>query len=628
MRKRDIGIALSLVLVLLVFSISIPTLYAQSGGGGGGGGSASVNCIASAGYLCTNPIYNTTNGAIILKLSQNTGVDWGAAVVAYVPAGGQYLKAFSYMNINNESVIGQWLSGQTKTVVLTTGNSGTNINGSIWICWEPPNPISPVSIVENMSGGCVGSSEPIYYSQIATTQTTLTAQTTSIVTTVPIVTGPNLASCNGYYYSITQADQSAGSSCGWTGGLMNVSLYGGSFQYTNLTLTQQNTTTTPFTLTLLGISCQTQSGVYYVPIGNYRIFFATVSQSASNCGDATARILSATAPTTTVSTIPTTTLPTTTVPTTTIPYSTSNACIAGPGFLCTSEVLGPTGNLTFRFGQSTGSTFYNVGAACTANSTSTGLPNPTTAMIYLSGAGAATGINSEGGSTGFLTLSSGHTVNVSGLKCFNSVGLPLASAAPFAGSIWLNYTVAPGTPSASNPMYTAKIATIQAGATTATTTIPPFNYATYTLTLNAGWNLFSIPLEYATGLSGTCSSGELVSPVWQLSNGQYIRATSLYGGVGYWIKSTAACALTFAGPSLSINEFSNLNAGWNMIGALNGTTQFSSIKGTCNVVSGPFGFDIASNSYYNSTSLVTGSGYFINVTSACNLGSGAPPAPP
>ena len=177
--------------------------------------------------------------------------------------------------------------------------------------------------------------------------------------------------------------------------------------------------------------------------------------------------------------------------------------------------------------------------------------------------------------------------------------------------------------------------TVQTTVPTSTTVSPIASsssrkYANYTLVLKPGWNLFSLPLEYATNMSGTCTSSDIVSPVWQLYSGQYVQASSLRGGVGYWLKASAGCMLNFSGPALSESDLTTLTPGWNLVGALNYTTSFASIRGTCNTVGSPMGFNTTTNKYYNASSaFVPGEGYFVNVTASCSLANGEqPPAPP
>ena len=140
----------------------------------------------------------------------------------------------------------------------------------------------------------------------------------------------------------------------------------------------------------------------------------------------------------------------------------SYACVAAPGFLCTSPAFAATGNLSVVLGQSTGETMYNVGIGCAASSLPNGLPNPQSAIDYLSSSGSATPIP-MGPIPGMLSLASGQTVSVSGLKCFGASGQALSSLAAgteFSGGIWLNYTLNSSAPGPSNPLLTQKISSV------------------------------------------------------------------------------------------------------------------------------------------------------------------------
>ncbi|MCL5238856.1 MAG: hypothetical protein M1286_00050 [Candidatus Marsarchaeota archaeon] len=143
------------------------------------------------------------------------------------------------------------------------------------------------------------------------------------------------------------------------------------------------------------------------------------------------------------------------------------SCIPAPGYLCSSPSIGTSGNLSLSsFGQSTGSTIYNIGIGCAATSSSTGLPGNSLALVYIAANGAATATAANGPATGALTLTSGQTVALSGLKCFGTTAAALTSGqaigTSFAGSLWMNYTLSSGDPGSGNPMLTAKIATLTA----------------------------------------------------------------------------------------------------------------------------------------------------------------------
>ena len=145
----------------------------------------------------------------------------------------------------------------------------------------------------------------------------------------------------------------------------------------------------------------------------------------------------------------------------------TTACIAGPGYLCTGLVLGPLGNLSFTFGQSTGSTIYNIGMGCAAVSTGSGLPSTSSgnSIVYLGPSGAATWNSAASPFNGVLSMPTGETLTISALKCFGTNLAPLVAPAigtTFSGGLWINYTASSGTPGGSNPTLTSKFATLSA----------------------------------------------------------------------------------------------------------------------------------------------------------------------
>jgi hypothetical protein len=137
-----------------------------------------------------------------------------------------------------------------------------------------------------------------------------------------------------------------------------------------------------------------------------------------------------------------------------------NACLANVGYLCKTSQLLMDGTLTFNFGQSTGSSLYNLQLACASTAASTGLPNPVTAFNSISSTGSALPASNTGN-----TIVNGQTMTVSSLPCYGATGQPLSSPAlgvGFSGYIWVNYTIGSGTASAaSNPWHTVKAITIK-----------------------------------------------------------------------------------------------------------------------------------------------------------------------
>ena len=142
-------------------------------------------------------------------------------------------------------------------------------------------------------------------------------------------------------------------------------------------------------------------------------------------------------------------------------------CVADSGFFCQSPIINVNGNLSLTFGQSTGESFYNIGFACAASADSNGLPLPEYSMVYLSSSGNSTAQLANPHYAGPLNLTSGGTTQITGLKCFDNNGNPLAQGSntayigtTFFGSVWINYTLDPTAPGAANRMLTQKVATI------------------------------------------------------------------------------------------------------------------------------------------------------------------------
>ncbi|MGC8687771.1 MAG: hypothetical protein ACP5RM_03710, partial [Candidatus Micrarchaeia archaeon] len=53
-----------------------------------GGGMLGTTCVASAGFLCQNPIYLSTTGNMIATVGQSTGSTWYGVVFGFAPATG------------------------------------------------------------------------------------------------------------------------------------------------------------------------------------------------------------------------------------------------------------------------------------------------------------------------------------------------------------------------------------------------------------------------------------------------------------------------------------------------------------------------------------------------------------
>ncbi len=105
-------------------------------------------------------------------------------------------------------------------------------------------------------------------------------------------TGANLTTCQGYNYSISQADYRVIGSCNWvlvkSGQRLEVTVSGGSYSST-LTLLQMNTNSTPYYSTTYSPACVNKTETVPLPVGDYNITFTTGS-STLDCGPATFRL--------------------------------------------------------------------------------------------------------------------------------------------------------------------------------------------------------------------------------------------------------------------------------------------------------------------------------------------------
>ncbi|OGV73566.1 MAG: hypothetical protein A3K18_17770 [Lentisphaerae bacterium RIFOXYA12_64_32] len=98
---------------------------------------------------------------------------------------------------------------------------------------------------------------------------------------------------------------------------------------------------------------------------------------------------------------------------------------------------------------------------------------------------------------------------------------------------------------------------------------------TYTLFLEQGWNLISIPIQPEnTALSVVLQGVPLVGPVYTYDpvSRQYVQVTTIRPGTGYWIQCSAACVATIHGYRVETSEVEVL-AGWNFLATASDTDR-------------------------------------------------------
>ncbi len=175
---------------------------------------------------------------------------------------------------------------------------------------------------------------------------------------------------------------------------------------------------------------------------------------------------------------------------------------------------------------------------------------------------------------------------------------------------------------------TTQSTTISTTTSVSTTVVQANMHNSITLVFRPGWNLFSIPFQNYTIINNSCTSSDFSGPAWKLVGGNYQKTSSFVDGIGYWIKDSTPCNITISGTPVAASQFPLLSPGWNLIGSLPYSTQFSNISGNCNIIKGPFSFNSTTNSYNYSSEINPGLGYFVDVSSKCSLGSQTPPPPP
>jgi hypothetical protein len=144
---------------------------------------------------------------------------------------------------------------------------------------------------------------------------------------------------------------------------------------------------------------------------------------------------------------------------------------------------------------------------------------------------------------------------------------------------------------------------------------------TLNLQLQPGWNMVSLPVNITLTKDTISSKCSLASSIWHYNptTKAYETVTTLYPGLGYWINVKSACTLTLTGNKITIDTFPLLKTGTNQIGSLYDPTDFSLIRGNCNILNGPVRYNTLTDQYEGASVLEPGLGYFVKVGGDCSL---------
>jgi hypothetical protein len=141
--------------------------------------------------------------------------------------------------------------------------------------------------------------------------------------------------------------------------------------------------------------------------------------------------------------------------------------------------------------------------------------------------------------------------------------------------------------------------------------------------------MFSLPNSGTDRLTSTCS-GFNESAIWMYYpfNKSYIRPHNLAAGDGYWFYARERCEIRSDGYAFSPGDMF-LHAGWNLVGSTIHSVSFDAIKGTCDIVKGPYSYNSGSQAYESATLMSPGQAYFVKVKEDCRFGVvPQPPSPP
>ncbi|HLC39504.1 MAG TPA: hypothetical protein VJJ76_01330 [archaeon] len=149
-------------------------------------------------------------------------------------------------------------------------------------------------------------------------------------------------------------------------------------------------------------------------------------------------------------------------------------------------------------------------------------------------------------------------------------------------------------------------------------------------TLNRGWNLISFDVLQVNSI--TNDNCRVQGRQFYYLNSQtkiweYYTASQLRGGKGYWViaepSGPGPCTFDYTGSgTVGIPEIPPLKKGWNLIGTTSGSSyDINSIIGTCagKIGVGPLYWNSQSQSWVTTTTITQKSGYWIYVTSDCQL---------
>jgi hypothetical protein len=127
-----------------------------------------TSCIASSGYLCSNPTWAHGTNNIVVTIGQATGSAWAAnSFVVFVPQGTTTVNGIPIIAAPNTVLLSgsSFPSGLSQSVTLNSGTGvssvGQSAGGAIWVAYNSNSVATGATTAFNALSGIVS------YAQVA-----------------------------------------------------------------------------------------------------------------------------------------------------------------------------------------------------------------------------------------------------------------------------------------------------------------------------------------------------------------------------------------------------------------------------------------------------------------------------
>jgi hypothetical protein len=140
------------------------------------------------------------------------------------------------------------------------------------------------------------------------------------------------------------------------------------------------------------------------------------------------------------------------------------------------------------------------------------------------------------------------------------------------------------------------------------------------LSLQAGWNMVSVPVTPANNSSSAVFPSVDAVFAWNATGRSYYEPTVIEPEKGYWVAVTENTIITINGTPI-VNWTTDIKAGWNMIGSVNATASIADPKDyhDGSVIPDAYWWDPLGRSYNLTTDIQAGKGYWVAATEDCLL---------